>query len=180
MKKITFVGMAALLLGISTINTGCMGSWALTKKVYNWNDGAFGNKFLDNGLFWIFSGVGVYGVTLFIDGIANFIEFWSGSNPLAMKPGERETQVVIGKDGNKYEMTATLNHMQIVALSGKNKGETTLLTYHPETTSWSQKVNQGEDKTFAIIHNDINKVELIGADGSLHLRDMQPAFASAE
>src|SRR5262245_42637496 len=111
MKKTGLFTMAALMLGIGTLNTGCMGSFGLTKKVYNWNDGLTGNKFADNLVFYLLNIVPVYGVCLALDFyIFNLVEFWSGSNPVAMKEGEREEQVVQGEDGNSYQLTATRNH----------------------------------------------------------------------
>ena len=179
MKKITMIGMATLMLGISTINTGCMGSFGLTKAVYGWNDGATGNKFLDNFIFWIFGGIGVYGATIFIDTVVlNLIEFWTGSNPMAMKEGEKETQVVMGKDGNQYQMTATQNRMEIVALGGANKGEVTALVYTPANKTWNKEVNNTL-QPIAAMHEDLNKIEVFALDGSSHLVDMNAAYLNS-
>jgi hypothetical protein len=71
---------SALAVGLS----GCYGKFALTKKLYDWN-GSFGNKFLSTVIMWVFMIIPVYGVCTFIDGfVLNLIEFWTGSNPLAM------------------------------------------------------------------------------------------------
>jgi hypothetical protein len=171
MKKFGIYSMALLMLGIGTLNTGCMGSWAITKKLYKWNEHATGNKFVDNAIFWILSWW-VYGVTMFVDfAILNLIEFWTGSNPLAMGPGEIEKGIVKGSDGNTYEMTVTQNRYEMVALTGEKKGEKTAVFFTPSTQTWSVDKNN-EVHPLATIHADINKVEIFGADGSVSLVDM--------
>ncbi len=171
MKKFGIYSMAILMLGIGTLSTGCMGSWVITKKVYKWNEKATGNKFLNNLIFWIFGWI-VYPISLFLDSVIfNLIEFWSGSNPMAMQPGEIEKGIVKGNDGNDYEMTVTQYRYDIVALTGNNKGQKTSLFYTPETKTWSTTKN-GITHPIATIHEDINKVEIFGTDGSVQLIDI--------
>jgi hypothetical protein len=175
MKKITVIGMATLMLGIGTLNTGCMGSWKLTKSMYSWNDKATGNKYLNNILFWAFIGIQVYTITFIADGfIFNLVEFWSGSNPMSMQPGEKETQIVKGKDGNKYEITATQNRFDFMTLSGDKKGERTAIVYKATDQSWNVERN-GLSTKIMQIHEDINKVEVFHADGSVTMHDMSKA-----
>jgi hypothetical protein len=173
MKKLGIISMAVLMLGIGTLNTGCMGSFAISKKFYSWNESATGNKYI-NGLLFILL-FAVYGITLTIDlVILNLIEFWTGSNPAAMAPGEKEQQTVTAKDGNQYEITATQNRFDIVVLTGNKKGEHTGLVYTPNNTSWSVEKN-GVTTKFATLHADIDKVEIFHADGSVSLHDMGQA-----
>lgn len=171
MKKITIYSLAFLMLGIGTLNSGCMGSWGLTKKLYNWNDGATGNKFVDNGLFWLLCFIPVYEISLFVDFvILNLIQFWTGSNPISMAPGEVETAIVKGKDGNQYQMTVTQNRFEAVALTGKNKGEKTALVYTPQTQTWS--VEKGETVSpLMTVHPELGKVEVFNPNGNVQLFD---------
>lgn len=165
MKKITLYGMAVLTLGVSTITTGCMGSWALSKKVYEINDTITGNKFVNNIIFWLFSGIGVYVVTIFIDYvILNLIEFWSGSNPMAMKEGQIEQQIVKGKDGNSYRLTATKNKLEMVQLTGEKTGMTQTLLFTPETQSCSILMN-GEVRKLVQYNERTNLLELFSSNG---------------
>lgn len=82
-KRILTLGLAGLLLGGSMSLQGCYGSFALTKKVYNWN-GTLGNKWVKSIVFFVFGFVlPVYGLSALIDAIAlNLVEFWTGSNPV--------------------------------------------------------------------------------------------------
>lgn len=147
-----------------------MGSWGLTKKIYQWNDGATGNRFIDNLLFWVLGFV--YFFTIWIDFfIFNLIEFWTGSNPLAMAPGEVETGIVKGKDGNEYQMTVSLNRYEAVALTGSKKGEKSALVYNPATKTWSLE-QKGEVLPVATMHTETNKVEVFGPNGEVHMYDM--------
>lgn len=141
----TIYSMTALMLGIGTLSTGCMGSWKLTKKVYEFNNEATGNKYYNNIIFWVF--IPIYSTIIAIDAcVLNLIEFWTGSNPLAMKEGEVETQTVKAKDGNIYQLTATKNKLKMVQISGKNKGKTQTLIFQPETNSCSIVMNGVESK----------------------------------
>lgn len=170
MKKFGIYSFAVLMLGIGTLSTGCMGSWKLTSTVYNWNEKATGNKYVNNILFWLLSEV--YGVTLFVDAVAlNLIEFWTGSNPIAMKQGEKETQMVKGKDGNKYEIVVTKNQYQITPLSGVQKNKSVKVFFTPENQTWS--INKNNTITvLAKILSEKNKAEIYKADGSVELVDL--------
>src|SRR5690606_4081252 len=70
-------------------------------------------------------------------------EFWSGSNPIAMKEGEVETQFY-EKDGVAYEMKATKNNFVVSVLNGEEKGEKLHLQYTPESKSWNKVEASGE------------------------------------
>jgi hypothetical protein len=170
MKKITIYTMALLMMGIGKLNSGCIGSWWLTSKIYNWNDGATGNKFIDNLLFWILGFVYMFTITIDF-AIFNLLEFWTGSNPLAMNEGDIETAIVKGKDGNQYQMTVTKNRYEAVALTGERKGEKSALSYNPATKTWSME--KGTTVTpFATIHPELNKVEVFGPNGEVQMLDM--------
>ncbi len=180
MKKVGLIGMAALMLGISTINTSCMGSWGMTKVVYEWNEKATGNRFIDNLIFWVIAGIQVYSITLMIDMfILNLIEFWTGSNPIAMNEGDREQQIVKGKDGNEYQITATKNRFEIVTLTGDKKGEMNALVYTPANKTWNKEVKNEELVPVFAMHEDLNKVELFATDGSVRMVDMGSLYVNS-
>ena len=93
-KRIYSSIMLASLLFMGVIQTGCFGSFALTKKVYEFNDG-LENKWLKSIAFWGLNIILVYGFAGFVDVvILNLVEFWTGSNPLAMQEGEVEEQII--------------------------------------------------------------------------------------
>ena len=141
MKKSISLLMAACVIYVMTFQTSCIGSFQLTKNVHSWNMEM--DKFVGELVFLVFVILPVYGISLFIDAIIlNLIEFWSGSNPMSMKAGEIEKQVAVGKDGETYEVTATMNRYDIVQLSGEKTGEKTSLVYNPEEKSWSQEKDE--------------------------------------
>jgi len=175
MKKTTLIGMAILMLGISTLSTGCFGSFSLTRKLYDMNK-SIGNKFGQSVVLWVFLIVPVYEVCAGVDFIIlNLIEFWSGSNPLAMKPGEKDSRIVKAKDGKQYVITATQNRFDITA---SGTGDKTALVYAPQNNTWSIEKN-GLVTRLATIHEDINKVEIYHADGSVSLHDINYAQVNA-
>ncbi len=81
MKKL--IKLVSILIVVSLLS-GCFGNFALTKKVYQWNDTASDNKFVEQVLFWGMCFIPVYSVAGFIDAcFLNLIEFWTDTNPLA-------------------------------------------------------------------------------------------------
>lgn len=138
-KSIIAFGLAS-----SILCTSCLGSFSAFNKLRDWNDGVTSNKFLDNLIFWALNIVPVYGLFFVGDTlIFNVIEFWSGSNPIAMKDGDIETQI-IQKDGVAFEMTATKNRMMVKVLDGVNEGQKFDLVFKPSENSWNLVKQDGE------------------------------------
>jgi len=97
MKRVLLSLLAACIFAGTT--TGCWGSFKLTKKAYDFNNG-LGNKWISWLVFFIIGGP-VTGITLFCDAlIFNTLEFWTGSNPLALGDTYHET------DANGNTVTA--------------------------------------------------------------------------
>lgn len=71
-------------LAVTAVGTsGCFGKFALTRKVYGWND-TLGNKFVKTLVFWGLIIIPVYELAGAADYfIFNLLEFWTGSNPMA-------------------------------------------------------------------------------------------------
>jgi len=110
--------IALALTGVMISQTGCFGEFGLTRKVYEFNQGV-GGKFLNQLLFWGMCIIPVYEVAGIIDVlILNTIEFWTGSNPIAMAPGETEVQYA-KVDGHQFRMTAQQNYFIVEELTAK-------------------------------------------------------------
>ncbi len=140
MKKFT----TCLLLSAAILFSSCLGSFKAFNNLKDWNQGATDSKFLDNLIFWGLNIVPVYGLFFLGDVlIFNVIEFWSGSNPIAMKPGESETQMV-EHDGNTFKMVATQNRIQITVVKGPKEGKKLELFYKPDEKSWNAIRPNGE------------------------------------
>ena len=71
------------------------------------------------------------------------IEFWSGSNPIALEDGESEEQLV-ERDGNMYHMRATRNRLQVAVIEGPKKGAKIEFFYKPDEKSWNAIRPSGE------------------------------------
>ena len=172
MKKILFKSIAVTLVAVLFIFNfaGCYGKFALTTKLYKWN-GSLGDKFVNSVVMWVLMIIPVYSLVGFIDlVILNVIEFWTGKNPMAMGPGEIETQLV-ELDGKQYEITATQNRFDIVQLDDNKKVS---LVFYQETQSWyvesetigSQKIAQLDPANFNILN-------LIQPDGEIVNVDLE-------
>jgi hypothetical protein len=113
MKKLIF---ALVLAGMVISHTGCFGEFGLTRKVYTFNQNA-GGKFVNQLVFWGLLIIPVYEVASVLDlVIFNTIEFWTGSNPVAMAPCETEVQYAT-VDGRQFKMTAQQNYFCVEELT---------------------------------------------------------------
>lgn len=140
MKKINVYTAIALIMVIGYIQTSCIGSFKLTNKIRTWNQ-KLGNKFVNELVFLVLVVVQVYSISLLIDGLVlNTIEFWTGSNPMAMNAGEHETKIV-EQNGLKYQITASQNRFDFIQLEGPMKGTSGALVYNPESKTWRYEGN---------------------------------------
>ncbi len=135
MKRV-YVSMA---LAAAILSTSCLGSFSAFNGLKDWNQQATNNKYVNNVIFWGLNIIPVYGLFFLGDAIIfNVIEFWSGSNPIAMKPGEMESQIIT-HEGVTYELIATTNTMKVNVLDGKDEGRSATFFYSPEEQSWNLK-----------------------------------------
>ncbi|SHJ10992.1 DUF3332 domain-containing protein [Aquimarina spongiae] len=140
MKKTTI----CIALSTSILFSSCLGSFSAFNGLKDWNQDLTDSRFVNNLVFWGLNIIPVYGLFFLGDTlIFNVIEFWSGSNPLAMNEGESETQIV-ERDGNTYKMTASKNRLQIHIVEGIRKGEKLDLVYSPSHKTWSAIKANGE------------------------------------
>lgn len=74
--------LLASVVSACTLFSGCYGSFALTKKVYDWNGEASDNKFVVWLVFLGLNVIPVYGIAVAVDALVmNTLEFWTGDNP---------------------------------------------------------------------------------------------------
>lgn len=157
--------LIALLSAFSLlVSANCYGGFVATKKVYNWN-GGLGNKWVQSIVMWVMLIVPVYEVVAIVDFlILNTLEFWTGSNPMAMKEGEKETQIV-KRDGKEFEITATRNQFAITELSNGKRFAPVYLIYKQEETAWYVKSNGKSMKISEASEIDAAQVKLFHPDG---------------
>lgn len=131
-------------LSLTLLSTSCLGSFKAFNNLRDWNDGLTENKFLDNLVFWGLCAVQVYTLAFVADAIVlNLIEFWTGSNPIAMAEGEKETQYA-EVEGNRVKMTAEKNKFTIEKLNGEHAGEEVVMIYTPDNQTWNLVGENGE------------------------------------
>lgn len=153
MKKIILTAACAALL-LPTF-TSCMGSMALTKQVYSWNE-QIGNKFVNELVFFCFWILPVYEVCGAADLIVlNSIEFWSGSNPMTASTKAVQTEegrYLICCDGKGYDVKC------------EETGRAYRLNFSQETQTWSINVEDNEFPLLTFI--DDTHVSMPTPDGS--------------
>lgn len=139
MKKIKVTVALFLASWLLLVQTGCFGKFALVRKVYEFHDSIMGDDMVGKivkSLLLIFPMDIAYGIGSFLDIIIfNLIEFWTGSNPIAMVEGEQEIQM-IRKGDDLFKLTATKNQMHIKQLQGVNAGQEITFMWQPEQNSW--------------------------------------------
>lgn len=134
MKKITTFILASSILSLSVLNTGCYGSFPLTKMVYKFN-GQIDNKFGKQILFWVFCILPVYAIGGIGDiFIFNLIQFWTGSNPLSSVEGEKSQLMTDG--ANTYDVKATSDRLSVNCIAGPNKGQSFDLLFNKDSNTY--------------------------------------------
>lgn len=135
------VAPLALALALTMPLQACFGSFALTKKVYEFNRDVSSSFVVQEVVFLAFLIVPVYGVVGFVDAIIlNTIEFFTGSNPVAM--GERQSETIALADGSSVTLTYT------------RKGV------------WIEQDRDGK-RSRHLLKNEVTGLQLLDEDGTL-------------
>lgn len=153
MKKVKMMVAVTAMGAVLVTQTGCFGKFALTRKVYEINNQVSSDKFVKSLVTWIFVIVPVYEIAAFADFVLlNVIEFWTGSNPVAMQEGQMEQQIV-ERNGEKFQITATKNKFHIEQLSGENVGKTIDYVFNAEESAWYLNSNGQTTKIIQYTNN---------------------------
>lgn len=155
MKK-SFVSVAiAIMISVSVLFSSCIGSFGLTKKVYDFNTGV-GDKFVNELVFLALNIVPVYQVAVFIDAILlNSIEFWTGNSPLAA--GDVKN---IQGEGDNFQVETLADGYKIQ----NSTGAEIELKFDNETDVWSVVVGDMSSKLLKVLDKDNAVVYLSGGE----------------
>lgn len=133
MKKTYLTVAVVIAIASSMTFSSCIGSFALTNKVLDWNKQA-STKFVNALVFTAFWIIPVYEITMLADAIViNSIEFWSGSNPI-----EASTQIIDGKDA-KYQIERNQYGYTITNLADNSIVK---FNFNEADNSWSLEANE--------------------------------------
>lgn len=159
MRQRTMSLLTGSLLLASLGLQGCYGQFGLTHKLYHWN-GTLGDKWVNSVVMVGLNVIPVYGFAMVADGLVlNAVEFWTGKNPVAMGPSERQTQVATIQ-GRDFIITGTQNRLDLVPAKGDVKPIT--LKFDPEQKAWYAEF-QGERRKVAV--QDDNRLTLLLPNG---------------
>lgn len=165
--------LVPLVLGLAAPQTGCIGSFALTDKVFQWNRG-LGSIIVQEIVFLAFVIIPVYEFTVLADAIVlNLLEFITGSNPLATT--DRPPREIALAEG----VTLSLEDRGGV-VSATLTGATAEPIVRLYTVTDSGAVVRDEAGTllFSAELDGAGGVLVAGADGSM-VADYSPAEVSA-
>lgn len=156
MKKIA-IAVAISLSGCMLFNS-CIGSFALTGKVLDWNK-QVGSKFVNELVFFAFWVLPVYEVTSLADLlIINSIEFWSGSNPVSA------STKIIDTDHGRYLVKCDGKGYDVI---DETTGQTVRLDFNVPSQTWSLNID-GEAYPFLTFVDDTH-VKMITPSGDFKL-----------
>ncbi len=158
MKRTILLLIIISMLSLSI--SGCFGSFAITKTVYNFNKN-LENKFVRSIVMWAFYIVPVYPLSTWVDVfILNVIEFWTDSNPMAMEQGEFEKRFYSFKDQN-YEVITSHNRYDII---NTNTQETFNFFFDENSNCW---FSENEGIVYKLTEQDENNVYIFHPNGDL-------------
>lgn len=168
-KKVITLAIAASI----ALMSGCYGPFVLTKKVYQWN-GTMGDKYVKSIIFWVLNIVPVYEAAAFIDAVAlNTIEFWTGSNPMAIRNAEKTEKIVVSGD-KTYRVLAGNDEINIRQTSGPGAGQEMTLVYEEPSQSWMLKQADGQMTTLAALDLSGNpSARLFYPDGRVEVKEIK-------
>ena len=151
---------SALLLSATILLSSCIGSFGLTNKVKDWNEG-LGDKFVNELVFVCMHIVPVYPIAIFADAVVlNSIEFWTGNNPMASNVGE--TKIVTNTAGEDIQITTTekgynlSNGEQEMQLVFDEAEKTWSAVYDNESVKLMQFTGDNSAQMFTINGNSMN------------------------
>ena len=148
---------SAMVLACAILCSSCIGSFQLTNKLKDYNDG-IGSKFVNELVFLAFCIVPVYEVTLLVDAVVlNSIEFWSGEKAYA-QAGEKK--VVKNAKGQAVEITTLENGY---CLSDGNSSMN--LIYDEAEQIWSALYEDQVTNLIKLV--DENKAQLFLKNGDI-------------
>lgn len=161
MKKSYLSVALVLALGGSMLFTSCIGQFALTNKVMDWNK-QVGSKFVNELVFFAFWVLPVYEVTAIADLLViNSIEFWSGNNPLTASTKVIDSEngrYLVDCDGRGYTITCERTNEQI------------RLDFDEAEQTWSINVDDQEYPFMTFV--DDNHVKMITPQGDFQLVEL--------
>ncbi|MBR5336202.1 MAG: DUF3332 domain-containing protein [Bacteroidaceae bacterium] len=161
--------MVAALLSACIVMSSCMGSFGLTKKLYNWNEGV-GDKWANEIVFVAMNIIPVYSITLFVDAVVlNSVEFWTGNKALA---NNGEVKIVKNSKGEEVTITANENGYNI------SNGETAMnFIFDEADNSWSVEYNNTVNKLISIDGDNAQLYMLNGETVNVTLDEAGVAMA---
>lgn len=155
MKK--FAKLSVMMVAISIMFSSCIGSFQLTSKLKNFNDG-IGSKWVNELVFVAFCIVPVYELSALADVLVlNSIEFWSGKKTLA---DAGETKIIKNSKGQDIEVKTLENGYAL------NDGTNTMnLVFDEKEQIWSAEY---EDQVMNLIRLvDENNAQLFLKNGEV-------------
>lgn len=164
MKKSTRVYTTLLGAAMVMQLSGCYGNFALTRKLYTWN-GTVGDKWINSVVMWAMMIVPVYGAAGFVDLVVlNTVQFWTGNNPVAMKDGEKDIQMVQWK-GKEFRLTATTNRLDVQEMIGGVAQPPVSLVYDMHTQSWAAVAGKEQRTVIEMVGETGQIADLVYPDG---------------
>ncbi len=155
MKKIFKYKKQLGLSLVLALLVSCYGSFTLTKKLYAWN-GSLGDKYVNSLVMFVL--IAPYGAIGFIDwAFLNTVEFWTGSNPLAMPEKVKDSKMV-RVEGVDYRIDTQKHQIDLYEMAGDMESHKFTLVFEEESNTWFAVTQKG--KIEVAHHNPKNPLVL--------------------
>ena len=140
-RALKLISMALIMALLSVSFFGCYGNFAATRKLYSFN-GSFNNKYVNSVLMYVMlTALPVYEIAAAADILVfNTVEFWTGSNPMAMGPND---EVIKYAQENDKDLKVTIRQNQVIVEDMNNPGQELQLSYKPFEKSWYYQGENG-------------------------------------
>lgn len=136
---------------------GCYGNMTLTKKVWAWN-GSLGSEPVQTLVMWALAIAPVYEIAVMADVVfLNTIEYWTGTNPLAMADGTTDVRTV-QSDGKTFEIKTMKNSITITETVGPNSGKSVEISFDESTSAWNMSDGSQEIKLAQMTDHTLNLI----------------------
>jgi hypothetical protein len=131
MKKKCMWMATTVVLSSSILFSSCLGSFAVTKRLYSWNKSIDSDPWVNELIFATLAIFQVYTVASLVDGLVlNSIEFWTGENP-----SEANNQVKEVKSGEDVYTITTNEEGHTIEKAGSD--EIVAFRFNKAAHSWS-------------------------------------------
>lgn len=170
-----------LLAAFSLQTTGCFGSFGLTNKIYGFNQGVSGNKFVRWLVFLGFVILPVYEICIAADALVlNSIEFWTGNRLVGSVEGASEHERVVRLNDVDTLKLSRVESTDVLRVELVREGEAPLVRFFEPLEDGMAVRDEAGALVLAAHERTDGALELTDAAGQVRAVHSAEALAQAQ